>query len=182
MSTLVTRLVRQVVSHFRFAVRDVFKSGVLASALIPDRIRPYLLRPLGVDAIGSSIAPRVFIGSGPFSMGRGSRINYEAFIDPSAGIELGERVRVAPRVTFITQTHQVGPTEALRTRRGPETTVLEPIVVGDNVWIGTGATLLPGVHVGNGTVIAAGAVVVEDCKPNCLYGGVPARLIKELPV
>lgn len=55
----------------------------------------------------------------------------------------------------------------------------KPIVIGDNVWIGTNCIILKGVTIGNGAVIAAGSVVNKDVEPNCLYGGVPAKKIKE---
>lgn len=55
----------------------------------------------------------------------------------------------------------------------------EPIVIEDNVWIGTRVTILPGVRVGKGSVIAAGAVVTNDVPENCIVGGVPARVLKE---
>jgi len=55
-----------------------------------------------------------------------------------------------------------------------------PIVVGDGSWIGTRATVLAGVTVGDGCVIAAGAVVTDDCEPDGLYVGVPARRVRDL--
>ena len=54
------------------------------------------------------------------------------------------------------------------------------IVIGDNVFLGVGTIVLPGVTIGNGVVIAAGSVVTKDCEIDCLYGGVPAKKIKEL--
>ena len=55
-----------------------------------------------------------------------------------------------------------------------------PVSIGDGVWIGAGATVLAGVSIGDGCVIAAGAVVATDCEPNGLYGGIPARRIRDL--
>ena len=54
-----------------------------------------------------------------------------------------------------------------------------PVVVGNHVWIGIGATVLKGVRIGDGAVIAAGAVVVDDVPPRALVGGVPARILRE---
>ena len=59
------------------------------------------------------------------------------------------------------------------------TRISAPIVIGDHVWIGVNATILKGVRIGSGAVIAAGAVVVRDVAPNSLVGGVPARVLKE---
>lgn len=55
-----------------------------------------------------------------------------------------------------------------------------PILIGDNVWIGTGAIILPGVKIGNGSIIAAGSVVTDSVPDNCIYGGNPAELIRPL--
>ena len=54
---------------------------------------------------------------------------------------------------------------------------IAPIVIGKDVWIGSGAILLPGVHVGDGAVVAAGSVVREDVPPRTVVAGVPARII-----
>ena len=54
----------------------------------------------------------------------------------------------------------------------------KPISIGDHVWIGTGAIILKGVHIGNGSVIAAGAVVTKNIPAGCLAGGVPARVLQ----
>lgn len=54
-----------------------------------------------------------------------------------------------------------------------------PVVIEDHVWIGSHVTVLPGVHIGEGAVIAAGAVVTYDVPPRCLAGGVPAKVIRE---
>lgn len=57
-------------------------------------------------------------------------------------------------------------------------TVRKGKIVGNDVWIGANASILAGVHVGDGAVIAAGAVVTKDIPPNAVVGGVPARIIK----
>ena len=56
--------------------------------------------------------------------------------------------------------------------------VYESIFVEKGVWIGANATILPGIRIEEGAIIAAGAVVTKNVKKNCLYGGVPAKLIK----
>ena len=57
--------------------------------------------------------------------------------------------------------------------------ISEPITIGNNVWIGMRATILPGVTIGDGSIIAAGAIVTKDVPPRTLVGGCPARVIKE---
>ncbi|MDH6244469.1 maltose O-acetyltransferase [Mycobacterium sp. OTB74] len=161
--------------------RDFVKNGLLANGLIPSRIRVIILRLTGAE-IGrrATIAPMCFIGSGPFALGDGSYINYQCFLDTTAGIHIATNTRLGPRVSIITASHLIGETESTRTERTPATQLNLPVVIGDNVWIGTGAIILPGVTVGNGVVIGAGTVVCADCEPNTLYAGVPARVVRKL--
>ncbi|MDR6971067.1 sugar O-acetyltransferase [Leifsonia shinshuensis] len=82
-----------------------------------------------------------------------------------AGIRLAERVMVAPQATFITVGHPVDTEDRRIWLTGG------PIDVEENVWIGAGATILPGVTIGRDSVIAAGAVVAEDVPPRSLVAG-----------
>ncbi|KIX79975.1 transferase [Streptomyces sp. MBRL 601] len=82
-----------------------------------------------------------------------------------AGIRLGERVMVGPKATFITLGHPVDPGERREWLSGG------PIDVAENVWIGAGATILPGVSIGRDAVVAAGAVVAEDVPAATLVTG-----------
>ncbi|MBR1692050.1 MAG: sugar O-acetyltransferase, partial [Lachnospiraceae bacterium] len=58
--------------------------------------------------------------------------------------------------------------------------IAKPITIGNDVWIGGNVTILPGVTIGNNVVVAAGAVVTHDVPDNCLVGGVPAKILKQL--
>mgnify|MGYP002621381799 CR=1 FL=1 len=58
--------------------------------------------------------------------------------------------------------------------------IAKPVRIGNDVWIGGNVTILPGVRIGNNVVVAAGAVVTKDLADNALYGGVPARKIKDI--
>lgn len=89
------------------------------------------------------------------------------FLD-HAGIRLAERVMIGPRVTFITSGHPVDPTDRKVWLTGA------PIDVGENVWIGAGATILPGVTIGKDAVIAAGSVVADDVPAATLVAGTKA--------
>lgn len=86
-------------------------------------------------------------------------------------IKIGKRVTIAHDVTILDYDgHQLN---------YDDHEISKPIIIGDNVWICTRATILKGVTVGEGAVIAAGAVVTKDVPPYSLVGGVPARVIKE---
>lgn len=103
-------------------------------------------------------------------MGHDVLIANRCWVQAAGGLTIGNRVMLGPNVQVLTSNHDV---ETLLT-------VNAPIVLEDEVWIGAGATLLPGVRVGQGSVVAAGAVVNRDVPPFTVVGGVPARVLKEL--
>lgn len=107
-------------------------------------------------------------------VGRNVFINHGCTLSDIGGIDIGDEVLLAPNVSLLSSGHPVESFE--RTRR----VTAAPIVIGRNVWIGAGATVLQGVTVGDDSVIAAGAVVTRDVPPSTLVGGVPARVIREL--
>ncbi|RZM25757.1 MAG: sugar O-acetyltransferase, partial [Pedobacter sp.] len=83
------------------------------------------------------------------------------------GIILEDDVLIWPKVNLITENHPLNPLE----RRGM---LCEPILIRSNAWIGAGATILPGVTIGENSVVAAGAVVSKDIPSNTVVGGIPA--------
>ncbi|MGP3921929.1 DapH/DapD/GlmU-related protein [Streptomyces sp. 8N616] len=119
--------------------------------------------------LGSPLSTRVTIYP-PFYTDHGLHLDLaeRVFVNQNctfldyAGIRLGKRVMVGPKATFITVGHPVDPEE----RRGWLSGA--PIDVAENVWIGAGATILPGVSIGRDAVVAAGAVVTDDVPPASL--------------
>lgn len=96
------------------------------------------------------------------------------YMQATNGIEIGVNVMIAPGVKIMSANHDVNDYHK-HISSGP-------IKIGDNIWIGANAIILPGVEIGNHTVIAAGAVVNKSFKEgNCILGGVPAKIIKQLP-
>jgi acetyltransferase-like isoleucine patch superfamily enzyme len=95
------------------------------------------------------------------------------FMD-KGGIRIGNSVMIAPKVNLLTGGHPL----PLAERR--EFITLAPIVIDDDVWIGTGATITQGVTIGAGAVVAAGAVVTRDVPARALVAGVPARVIRTI--
>lgn len=94
------------------------------------------------------------------------------YIQAINGIIIGKNVRTGPGVKLISANHDLLDFE-IHTKSAP-------IEIGDNCWISANAVILPGVKLGNHVVVAAGAVVTKSFSDNCLIGGVPARVIKEL--
>ena len=95
-------------------------------------------------------------------------------IRANGGVTIGDRVIIAARVTITSRTH---PLQLPRAR----VTEDRPIVIEDDVWLGAGAIVLPGVTIGRGAVVAAGAVVTKSVEPFTVVAGVPARPIRQIP-
>jgi maltose O-acetyltransferase len=149
---------------------------IAASHLTPAAIRYRLLRAYGVKLDRSVVLRTGFYVDGPnLEIGAGTFINVGCYFDGSAPISIGSDCDIAAEVMFCTSTHALG----APARRAGQPTVAG-IVVGDGCWIGTRATLLPGVSVAPGCIVAAGAVLTRDTRPDGLYGGVPAVLIRDL--
>lgn len=109
-------------------------------------------------------------------VGDHSNIGPYAFIGCSGYIEIGSRVMMGPRVNLMAENHNFARTDVPMKEQG---VTREFIRIEDDVWIGVNATILAGVTVGRGAIIAAGAVVTKDVPPYAIVGGVPARVLRE---
>lgn len=162
---------------------------VLCGALPPlvgNRLRTTVLRVAGVRiGRGTTIGGSVHVSSGCVDVGRAATrltigrdcwINADCTFDLSTDIIIGDGVSIAPGVAFVTNTHDIGPAD---NRAGLQYN--SAIHVGSGSWLGTRSTILPGVTIGSGCVVAAGSVVTKSIESNTLVGGVPARVIRQLP-
>ena len=100
--------------------------------------------------------------------------NFNLTILDGGGVEIGDRVFIGPNVGIYTANH---PTDVRRREKGYEWAL--PVKIGNKVWIGRGVTILPGVTIGDNTVIAAGSVVTKDIPANVVAAGNPCKVIKE---
>lgn len=115
-----------------------------------------------------SVGDDVFIGSGA---------NFAA---SETYISIGTKVMFGPEVTIMAGDHNtkvIGSYMYDVKEKLPEHD--QPVVIEDDVWVGTRATILKGVTIGRGSIIAAGSVVTKSCKPYSIIGGVPAVILKE---
>ncbi|RKS99484.1 sugar O-acetyltransferase [Flavobacterium sp. 123] len=106
-------------------------------------------------------------------LGKNVFINHGCSFLDLGGITIEDDVLIGPKVNLITENHPIDP----RKRKNLD---LKSIVIKKNVWIGANATILPGVTIGENSIVAAGAVVNKDVPSNVIVGGVPAKIIKSI--
>jgi maltose O-acetyltransferase len=109
------------------------------------------------------------------TIGAGTFANFGLVCLDVARIDIGDHVQIGPNVQLLTATH---PVEAGPRRDGWEGG--SPVTIGDNVWLGGGVIVCPGVTIGENTVVGAGAVVAGDLPANVVAVGNPARVIRQL--
>ncbi|GAB4498335.1 MAG: sugar O-acetyltransferase [Saprospiraceae bacterium] len=160
---------------FEVVSRTMELSAALNTSTGIDQIRERLSEIIGQQIDGSTI---VFI---PFytNFGRHIRLGKNVFINHDCsfldlgGITVEDNVMIGPKVSLISEDHPVNPKER-------KILDLKPVIIKRNAWLAAGAIILPGVTVGENSVVAAGAVVTENVPDNTVVAGVPARVVKSL--
>ena len=120
-------------------------------------------------------APAYFAYGCNTYIGENFYANFNLVVVDDIEVHIGNNVMVAPNVTLSVTGHPVDP----EYRRGGTQFSL-PIVIGDDVWIGANSVILPGVTIGDNSVIGAGSVVTQDIPANSVAYGVPCRVIREI--
>ncbi|MGW0137609.1 sugar O-acetyltransferase [Streptomyces calvus] len=142
----------------------------------PDEARSILTELLASAGEDIDVRPPLYVDYGSnISIGARTFVNYHLTALDVARITIGEDCQIGPNVQLLTPTHPVEP--------GPRRDKLEaalPITIGDNVWLGGGAIVCPGVTIGDNSVIGAGAVVTKDIPANVVAVGNPARPVRTL--
>ena len=140
-----------------------------------DEVRELLSELFGYQVPQSlRVFPPLYADFGKnISVGEGVFINACCHFQDHGGVTLGDGCQIGHNVVFATLNHELPPE-----RRG--VTRPAPIVLGKKVWVGSNATILQGVTIGDNAVVAAGAVVTKDVPANTIVGGVPARVIKRI--
>ncbi len=106
-------------------------------------------------------------------IGKNVFINFDCVFLDLGGITIEDNVLIAPKVSLLSEGHPVNPNER-------QSLVPGHIHIKKNAWIGAGATILPGVTIGENAVVAAGAMVSKDVPANTIVGGIPAKHIKNI--
>ena len=141
---------------------------------------PEALRALFSDLIGKpidqsfSLFPPFYTDCGKhIEMGKDVFINAGCCFQDQGGITIGDGTLIGHQVVLATLNHSLEPSKR-------KNLIPAPIHIGKNVWIGAHATILSGVNIGDGAVVAAGAVVTKDVAAHTVVGGVPAKFIKAI--
>ena len=113
-------------------------------------------------------------GPGRVQIGKNTQINEYAFIQ---GAIIGDNVMIAPYVALVANEKQVQDPSIPMIKGGKKKG--KKIIVEDDVWIGRNVVVMPGIQIGKGSIIGAGAVVTKDVGQYSVIGGVPAKLIKK---
>jgi len=153
---------------------NMWVNGFLMSYLVPVGFRRFMFNCMGAKVRGAVHGHCTMLTS-KLHLGVGSFINRNCFIDNNAMITIGRNCSIGYNVIMATSNHSIGCGD----KRGGVNMPL-PIEIHDGCWIGANSTILPGAVIEKGCVIAAGSVVKGVCKKDCLYAGVPAKVIREL--
>ncbi len=146
-------------------------------AVDADEEKQELLKKLfGKTGKQLKIEPNFFCDYGfNIEIGENFYMNHNSVILDCAKVKFGENVFIGPNCGFYTAIH---PIKAEERNKFLETA--QPITIGDNVWLGGNVTVLPGVKIGNNTVIGAGSVVTKDIPDNVVAVGNPCKVIKNI--
>ena len=137
-----------------------------------------LRRLLGAVGDGADTQPRFHCDYGyNIRLGRNCFINYNCVFLDCAAIEIGDDLQMGPAVQLYAATHPLD-----RAQRVAGWESARPIRIGNGVWVGGGAIVLPGVTIGDGCVVGAGSIVTHDLPPGSLAVGNPARLLQKASV
>jgi maltose O-acetyltransferase len=141
-----------------------------------DESQHFLEELIGDLGEGAYVKPPLFVDYGEnITIGARTFINFNLTALDVAAITIGEDCQIGPNVQLLTPLHPIAP--------GPRRDKLEaakPIVIGDNVWLGGGVIVCPGVSIGENSVIGAGSVVAKDIPANAVAVGSPARVIRRI--
>ncbi|GET21846.1 sugar O-acetyltransferase [Prolixibacter denitrificans] len=140
-----------------------------------DHIRSLLSEITGTKIDDSTIVfPPFHINIGKFTrIGKNVFINFSCTCLDMGGITIEDDALIGPNVSLLTEYHPLEPSQR-------KALSVQPVRIKRNAWLGAGVTILPGVTVGENSVVAAGAVVSKDVPDNTVVGGIPAKVMKNL--
>jgi maltose O-acetyltransferase len=122
------------------------------------------------------ISPKAIIWSeSEVEIGDNVCIHSFTHIFAGGGLKIGNGTMISSNCSIATVTHPINPLER-------NINIYKSIVIGENVWIGTGSIILPGICIGNNSIVGAGSIVTKDIPPMQVFAGNPAKFIKEVKI
>lgn len=165
-------------------VPPVFRKFLWSATLNYDGAVSLVIRYSMLSAEAKVVGSNVYIGRSVSlknckgaSFGSNVSIHEMCYIDAKGGLQIGNDVSVAHHTSILTFNHTWNEA-GLPIKYNP--LELKPVVIEDDVWIGCGVRIMPGVKIGHRSVVAAGAVVTKDVPNGTLVAGVPARVIRTI--
>lgn len=184
--------IKEVIDGFREGVGENVERNAYADELFQEAVRigmelnmqyhtPEEIREIMGRLIGKKVDdsfrmfPPFYTDFGKnITIGKDVFINSGCHFQDQGGIQIGDGTLIGHNVVLATINHDLNPEENRKNHYAP-------ITIGAHVWIGSNATILPGVTLGDWAVVAAGAVVTQDVPPRTVVGGVPAKVLKVIP-
>ena len=155
------------------ALQERYNASLYADGDERDRLLRELLGDVGEGVV---VMPTLRCDYGSnISIGRGTFVNYDCIMLDVAPIRIGSACQIATRVQLLTATHPIEPEP-----RREQWEYGLPITLGDNVWLGGGVIVCPGVTIGDDTVVGAGAVVTRDLPAGVVAFGTPATVHRRI--
>lgn len=184
--------IKEVIDGFREDAEENVERNTYANELFQEAVRigmelnmqyhtPEEIREIMGKLIGKKVDdsfrmfPPFYTDFGKnITIGKDVFINSGCHFQDQGGIQIGDGALIGHNVVLATVNHDLNPKENRKN-------YYAPITIGAHVWIGSNATILPGVTLGDYAVVAAGAVVTQDVPPRTVVGGVPAKVLKVIP-
>lgn len=167
---------RKIALFFYYAIAVRFPTQPVPGWKLGYALRRFLVS-IFADACGKEIIVKqnAYLGSAiGLKVGDHSQLGANSRIGPH--VTIGNHVLMGPDAVIMTTSHAFEDPDRLIRLRGADS--IRPIMIGDDVWIGTRCVILPGITIGNGAVIGANSVVTKDVLPYSIVGGVPAKFIR----
>ena len=165
----------QLPEMWKVVQRAIELSAALNTSTSVDQIRERLSEITGrqIDKTTTVFVPFYTNFGRHIKIGKRVFINHACSFLDLGGITIEDDVLIGPRVNLITENHPLDPSN----RKSLD---LKSILIKRNAWIGAAATILPGITIGENSVVAAGAVVNKDVPDNTIVGGIPAKIIRAI--
>ena len=172
---LISAAVARLREDWRWASRDAWFSAIGGSMWVPRVVRRLIYSIAGASVRSAPGMKFVFAGSPRnLTVGTGVYMNRAVFIEAIAPVKIGDGCALGMEAMILTSHHPVHPVDGWQ-----QDAEGRGVTIGDRVWIGARAIVLPGSIIESEVVVAAGAVVTGTCLSRGIYAGVPARRIRD---